>query len=185
MEDQNILDLYFARSEQAIQETDRKYGRYCYSISYGILSNEEDAKETVSDTYLSAWKAIPPRKPAVLRTFLGKITRNLSINRWNEARAEKRGGGEFPVALEELGECISQGPTTEEAFDRRELSRAVVRFLDTLGETEKRVFLCRYWYFDPVDQIARQFGYSHSKVTSMLYRSREKLKKQLQKEGLV
>ena len=185
MEDQKIIDLYFARSEQAIRETDQKYGRYCYSISYGILFDDGDARETVSDTYLSAWNAIPPRRPAVLKTFLGKIARNLAINRWNEARAAKRGGGEFPLALDELEDCISRSSSPEEVVSQKELTQAVRAFLDTLPIIEKKIFLCRYWYFDPIDAIAEQFGFSHSKVTSMLYRSRKKLRKHLAKEGLL
>ncbi len=185
MEDQKIIDLYFARSEQAIQETDDKYGHYCYSISYNILCNEEDAKETVSDTYLSAWHGIPPRRPAVLKTFLGKIARNLSINRWNRLRTKKRGGGEFPLALDELEECVSHTPSAEEMVTQKELSDAVLGFLDTLPELQKKIFLCRYWYFDPVDAIAEQFGFTHGKVTSILYRSRQKLRKHLAEEGLI
>lgn len=106
LEDQGILALFFKRSEQAIEETDKKYGRYCYSIAYNILSNREDSEESVSDTYLAAWRAIPPRRPRCFSAFLGKITRHISIDRWRRDHAKKRGGGEILLALEELGECV-------------------------------------------------------------------------------
>ena len=106
MEDQGILALFFKRSEQTIEETDKKYGRYCYSIAYNILSNREDSEESVSDTYLAAWRAIPPRRPRCFSAFLGKITRHISIDRWRMDHAKKRGGGEILPALEELGECV-------------------------------------------------------------------------------
>lgn len=185
MEDTQIIDLYFARSEQAIQETDNKYGGYCFGIAYNILANREDSEESVSDTYMAAWKNIPPRRPALLAAFLGKITRHLSLDRWRSRNAYKRGGGEVPLALEELGECVSGGNTPEELFDRKELSLAVNRFLDALPEMERGVFLSRYWYLDPIDRIGENFGFSHSKVTSMLHRTRGKLKAHLRKEGLL
>lgn len=185
MEDTQIIDLYFARSEQAIQETDNKYGGYCYSIAYNILANREDSEESVSDTYMAAWKAIPPRRPAIMSAFLGRITRHLSLDRWRSRNAYKRGGGEVPLALEELDECISGGETPEAALERKALALTVNRFLDSLPETERNVFLCRYWYLDPIDRIADNFGFSHSKVTSMLHRTRGKLKMLLEKEGLL
>lgn len=185
MEDTQIIDLYFARSEQAIQETDNKYGGYCFQIAYNILANREDSEESVSDTYMAAWKAIPPRRPSILAAFLAKITRRFSIDRWRSRSAYKRGGGEVPLALEELGECISGGDTPQELLDRKELGLAVNRFLDSLEDPERSVFLCRYWYLDPIDRIAEHFGFSHSKVTSMLHRTRRKLKALLEKEGLL
>ena len=185
MEDQQIIDLYFARSEQAIQETDNKYGGYCFSIAYNILANREDSEESVSDTYLAAWKHIPPRRPGILSAFLGKITRHLALDRWRSRNAYKRGGGEVPLALEELGECVSPADTPEDAFARKELERTVNRFLDSLPETERSVFLCRYWYLDPIEKIAANFGFSQSKVTSMLHRTRGKLKALLAKEEIL
>lgn len=185
MEDTQIIDLYFARSEQAIQETDNKYGGYCYSIAYNILANREDSEESVSDTYMAAWKHIPPRRPAILAAFLGKITRHLSLDRWRSRNAYKRGGGEVPLALEELQACISDGDTPEEALARKELALVINRFLDSLEDPERSVFLCRYWYLDPIERIAQNFGFSHSKVTSMLHRTRQKLKTLLVKEGVL
>lgn len=185
MGDQEIIDLYFQRSENAISETASKYGGYCYSIAYNILTNNEDAEESVSDTYLAAWNAMPPRRPSILATFLGKITRRLSIDRWRSRNAYKRGGGEIILALEELEDCVADGQTVEKAYDRKHLAAVFNRFLDALPETERRVFLCRYWYMDPIAYIAAHFGFSDSKVTSMLHRTRRKLYTALEKEGLL
>ena len=185
MEDSEILDLYFARSETAITQTDLKYGGYCYKIAYNILTNNEDAEESVSDTYMTAWKAIPPRRPAVLATFLGKITRRFSLNRWKSRNAYKRGGGEITLALEELDECVADSQNVESSYAHKETVRSFRRFLDTLPETERNVFLRRYWCLDTIADIGGSFGFSESKVKSMLHRTRQKLRKQLEKEGLL
>lgn len=184
MEDAQIINLYFARNEQAIRETDSKYGGYCYSIAYNILTNQEDAEESVSDTYLSAWNAIPPRRPAALAAFLGKITRHISIDRWRKYRAEKRGKGQIELALDELSECVSGAQSAEDSAIRKEILASVNRFLGTLNETERRVFLCRYWYLDSTEEIAQKSGFSVSKVKSMLLRIRKRLNASLEKEGL-
>ena len=184
MNDKNIVDLYFNRDEEAITQTDKKYGRYCYSIAYNILMSREDAEESVSDTYMTAWRAIPPCRPSVLSTFLGKITRHISIDRWRERSAYKRGGGEVTLALEELEDCVAGLQNVEMEYERKELIRAYVKFLDTLPVTERRVFLCRYWYVDSVEAIAEKFGFSQSKVKTMLHRTRAKLRMQLAEEGL-
>ena len=183
MNDKNIVDLYFNRDEEAIAQTDKKYGRYCYSIAYNILTNKEDAEESVSDTYVAAWRAIPPRRPSVLSTFLGKITRHIAIDRWRERNASKRGGGEVPLALEELQDCVAGMQNVEMDYERKEIIKAYVKFLDALPATERRVFLCRYWYVDSVEAIADKFGFSQSKVKTMLHRTRAKLRKQLAEEG--
>lgn len=182
MEDQKIIDLYWQRSEQAIQETDSKYGGYCYSIAYNILTNREDSEESVSDTYFAAWRAMPPKRPGILSAFLGKITRHLSIDRWRRRTAEKR-GGEIVLALEELEDCISDGLSAEDAVQKKELTVFINRFLDALPETERNVFLCRYWYVDGVQDIADTLGFSVSKVNSMLHRTRQKLRRALEREG--
>ena len=183
MNDKNIVDLYFNRDEEAITQTDKKYGRYCYSIAYNILTNKEDAEESVSDTYMTAWRAIPPRRPSVLSTFLGKITRHISIDRWRERAATKRGGGEVPLALEELKDCVAGMQNVEMDYERKEIVKAYVKFLDTLPITERRVFLCRYWYVESIETIADKFGFSQSKVKTMLHRTRAKLRKHFAEEG--
>ncbi len=185
MEDSRIVELYWDRSERAISETSNKYGKYCYAIAYHILADAEDADESVNDTYLGAWNAIPPYRPSVLSTFLGKITRRISINRWNENRAKKRGRGEVPQALDELSQVIASPDTPEQALDARELAAAVNRFLGALPEPERDLFVCRYWFLAPVAELSGRFGFSLSKTKSMLFRTRQKLKAHLEKEGFV
>ena len=182
MEDNAIIDLYFKRSEQAIVETDTKYGGYCYSIAYNILSNREDSEESVSDTYMAAWNTIPPRRPNFLNAFLGKLTRHISIDRWRKSSAKKRGGGEIILALEELENCVDVH-NTENTFERKELTRVLNQFLSSLPETERNVFLCRYWYMDSIQAISEYSGFTQSKVTSMLHRTRGKLRTRLSEEG--
>ncbi|MBQ8621573.1 MAG: sigma-70 family RNA polymerase sigma factor [Oscillospiraceae bacterium] len=185
MDDKAILDLYWARSENAISETSAKYGAYCYTIAYNILSNREDSEESVNDTYLAAWNTMPPRRPSVLAAFLGKMTRYISLDRWKQRSRLKRGGGEVPLCLDELEECVSGGETAEDTLIRKEALASVNRFLDSLPETERKVFLCRYWYLDPVANIAQRFGFTESKTASMLHRTRGKLNNYLAKEGLL
>ena len=180
--DEAIIDEYFARDEQAITSTSSKYGAYCGSIAYNILENREDAEECVNDTYLSAWNSIPPRKPNVFSAFLGKITRHISIDRWRRQSAQKRGGGQMVLALEELGECVSQD-SVEKELERKALAGCLRTFLASLPETERNVFLCRYWYLDSIQTIAQFTGFSQSKVRAMLHRMRIKLRSQLEKEG--
>lgn len=155
MEDTQIVSLYWARNEDALAETAAKYGRYCFQIAYNILSSREDADESVNDTYLSAWERIPPHEPAVLSAFLGKITRRISLNRWRSKSRKKRGGGEVILALEELRECIPSSEDVERRMEQRELSRAITRFLSGLSETERNVFVCRYWYLADIKKSAK------------------------------
>lgn len=184
MNDAQIIDLYFARSEQAIRETDVKYGSYCYKIAYGILGSREDSEESVSDTWFSAWKTIPPARPTKFSTFLGKLTRNISIDRWRRSTAKKRGGGEMDIALEELEDCVSGGQSLEDALARKEAAACVNRFLSSLSVDERKVFLCRYWYVNSLNDIAGMTGFSVGKIKSMLFRLRKRLSDQLAEEGL-
>lgn len=182
MDDERIVDLYWQRDTAAICVTEEKYGRYCYAIAYRILTQEEDAQESVNDTYLAAWNAMPPHRPSVLSTFLGKITRRISLNRWRDLTADKRGGGQLPLALEELGD-VTSGQDVESAVRQRALARDISQFLRKLPQTERDVFICRYWYLASVRQISQQFAFSESKVKSMLLRTREKLRVRLIEEG--
>lgn len=183
MDDSQIVQLYWDRSESAIAETEAKYGKYCYRIAYNILTNKEDAEESVNDTYLKAWNEIPPKRPAILSTFLGKLTRNLSIDKWRSRNAYKRGGGEIMLALEELEDCVIGTESVEASHLQHELIKAYGRFLDNLPATDRRVFLLRYWNMESVDSIAEKFGFSQSKVKSMLHRTRNKLRLLLIEEG--
>lgn len=184
MEDSQIIDLYFSRSEEAIGETAIKYGGYCHSIAMNILENEEDAQESVNDTWLSAWNSIPPERPNIFSAFLGRITRNLSLDAWRRRQAFKRGGGRVQLALEELRDCVSGQESLENSAIRRETLRSIQHFLDGLSPTERSVFVCRYWYLDSSKEIAERSGFSQGKVRSMLRRVRSRLDAYLEKEGL-
>ncbi|MBR4290403.1 MAG: sigma-70 family RNA polymerase sigma factor [Oscillospiraceae bacterium] len=184
MDEKEIIDLYWLRSERAIEETAHKYGRFCYSIAYNILFNQEDSEECVNDTYLHAWNAIPPRRPNKLSAFVGKITRNLALKQYEKYTAAKRGGGQAPLALEELSECISSPDCVERCLDERMLVEALNRFLKGLPIEPRRIFLHRYWKLDSVSEIAREFGFSESKVKMSLMRTRGKLKNFLEQEGI-
>ena len=183
MEDNRIVALYWERSEEAIRQTQSKYDNYCMGIAGRILSNHEDARECVNDTYLAAWDAIPPQRPAVLSTFLGKLTRRISIDRWRALTADKRGGSAVTVALEELEACIPGGTDPVKEVEAKELARAISTFLRSLPYIQRKVFLMRYFEMADLTQIQEEFQISNSKAKSMLHRTRKKLKTYLQEEG--
>ncbi|MBQ3418933.1 MAG: sigma-70 family RNA polymerase sigma factor [Erysipelotrichaceae bacterium] len=185
MEDLEIVELYWQRNEEAIKETSKKYGNYCYTIANNILYNNEDAQECVNDTYLGAWNAIPPHHPNVLSTFLGKITRRLSLNKWREKNAIKRGNGEAALSFDELEECIPSNSSIKEELALKELSEAINTFLETLKVDERKVFVCRYFYFESIDEIAFRFSFTPSKVKMMLKRTRDRLKDYLIGKGVL
>lgn len=184
MDDNKIIDLYWERSEDAISETEVKYGGYCYTIANNILSNKEDSEESVNDTWLAAWNTMPPKRPKLLAAYLGKMTRYISLDRWKKKTAAKRGGGEVHLVLEELDECISGEENVEREFLQKEFARYMNKFLEKLSETERKVFLCRYWYLYSIEDIAKRFDFTESKVASMLHRTRGKLRKMLEQEGI-
>lgn len=185
MDDELIVELYWQRREDAITETDIKYGTYCYSISYGILCDASDAEESVNDTYLAAWNAIPPQRPDILRAFLGKLARRISISRWRKNTAKKRGSGQVELALEELSWCIPQYCTLSERVELEELSAAIDSFLRAQSEEKRNIFVLRYWYCKSVAEISRKMGCSEGRVKTTLFRLRERLAKHLVKEGLI
>ena len=184
MTDGQLTELYWSRDEQALIVTAEMYGAYCYSIAFGILRDEEDSKESVNDTYMSAWNSIPPHRPAILKTFLGKITRRLSIDRLRKKNAQKR-SGETADILEELSECISSSGDPSAESEKKLLDETINRFVKELRGIEQRVFVCRYWYAKPIREISQQFGFTESKVKAMLMRTRAKLKERLEKEELI
>ena len=184
MEDTAIINLYFDRSEEAIQATAQKYGRYCFSIAWNVLYDKEDSDECVNDTWLAAWNRMPPERPNVLAVFLGRMTRNISVDRWRQYHSFKRSGSQVTLALEELDGCISGKESLENEAIRRETLRSIQCFLDTLTPVERAVFVCRYWYLDNSKEIADQCGFSRGKVRTMLRRTRIRLMEHLSKEGL-
>lgn len=184
MDDARIVSLYWDRDEQAIEESESKYGGYCHAIAYRILTNQEDADESVNDTWLAAWESMPPHRPSVLSTYLGKITRRVSLNRWRDSNRDKRGGGEVSLSLDELTECVSDKQDVERAMELTELTEAVNSFLAGLPKIERDVFVCRYWFVASVREIGEKFEFSENKTKSMLFRTRKKLMAHLEKEGL-
>jgi len=182
MDDTRILDLYWERSEEAIAETAQKYGRYCYSVAYGILRSDADAEEIVNDTYLKAWSRIPPDRPANLASYLGMICRQLSLNRCRARTTQKRGRGHVAVATEELEYCLPSWDGDQ--LDSLLLRDALNRFLRGLPQRERVVFLRRYWYLSTVSEIAADYSLTESNVKMILLRTRRRLKDFLRKEGI-
>ncbi|MBQ8281655.1 MAG: RNA polymerase sigma factor [Lachnospiraceae bacterium] len=185
MDDKQILELYNERSETAISETAEKYGKYCHYIAYNILYNMQDSEECVNDTYLKAWQTIPPQYPSKLSTYLGKITRNLALNRYKYYNRQKRGEGQTELVLDELLECVPATESTEQAVEEKILVEVLNRFLDDLPEEKMKIFMRRYWYMSPIKEIADDFAMGESKVKMILSRSRSKLKQILEKEGII
>ena len=181
MEDEKIVEMYWARSEDAIKETEAKYGSYCRRIAMNILSNELDAEECVNDTYLKAWEAIPPARPERLSSFLGRITRNIALNRYARDRAQKR-SPKAETVYEEISELIPDG--SESPADESALRDAINAFLSSLSPKNRIIFVQRYWYLCSVKEIAKNRAISESDVKVSLLRTRRKFKEYLMKEGI-
>lgn len=183
MDDSQIIELYWQKNADAITETAGKYGAYCFAISENILHNTEDSEECVNDTWLHAWNAIPPQRPKVFRLFLAKITRNLSLDRLGARNAEKRGSGEVNLVLDELAECVHGGTDTETAYEINELRQCIRHFVRALPEREGNVLVRRYFFAEPVADIAKRYGLTENNVAVILSRTRKKLRAHLLKEG--
>ena len=183
MQDKNIVDLYWERNEEAITHTDIKYGKYLWKIAHNILSDVEDSKECVNDTYLAAWNSIPPHRPTILSTYLGKITRRISINVFHKRNRVKRCVSEYAISLDEVGDCIPHRESPESACEEKLLGEAINRFLYTQSEEARTLFIGRYYFFDSLKDAASYSGMSESKAKSMLFRMRCALKVYLEQEG--
>lgn len=183
MEDEKIIELFFERSENAITRTQEKYGAYMRTVAGNILVDEEDVSECVNDALLAVWNAIPPARPAIFRTYLAKIVRNIAISRWRKQSAQMRGSGRIAEALDELGDLSDDADAAEALVERLALSDIFSRYLRTLNKTERTVFIKRYWLFMTVREIAEELHLSESNVKVMLHRSRAGLKEQLIQEG--
>ena len=183
MDDISIVEMYWDRDERAIEETARKYGNYCYSIALHILGDHMDAEESVNDTYRGAWESIPPHRPKTLSTYLGKITRRISLKILRSRDTQKRGNGVVALSLDELSECFPGKTYVGETVEFQELVSSINNFLSLLPADERHMFVRRYWHALSINEICEQFGFSKSKVESMLHRIRIKLKKHLVKEG--
>ena len=182
MDDLGIIELYFARDEQALKETDAKYGRLCHSIAYNILNNNEDAEECVNDTYIGVWNAIPPTRPNNLMAFVCRITRNLSLKRI-ESMARKKRSQATLVSLDDLSEVLSDERIAEGVSDE-DIGKAISDFLKNEKEDARNVFIRKYYFFDSIAGISKRYGFTESKVKNMLYHTRNKLKEYLIREGV-
>lgn len=183
MNDEQIVSLYWAREEDAIRETEKKYDRYLTKIAYNILNNPEDSRESVNDTYLAAWESMPPHRPSVLSAYLAKLTRRISIDLFRYRTRDKRLGSEYAISLSELGDCVSGGNTTEEIVNLKLLADAIGIFLRTQSAEARTAFLGRYYFLDSVREVAAYLGISESKCKTLLFRTRKGLKAYLEKEG--
>lgn len=183
MDDKQIIDLYFARDEQAIAETEQKYGRFCWRIAMNVLDVWEDAEECVSDTYLSAWKQIPPKVPQSLKAFLGRIVRNLSISRFRTMRAKKRFNG-MEVLLSELGDCVPSSEYVEQTVEAKELSGYISEWLDSLPVEDCALFVRRYWFGDEVQELAEKCGITAAQMSQRMLRLRKGLRTALEQKGV-
>ena len=184
LHDKEIIDLYFDRDQSAITESERKYGKMCLSVSLRILNNKEDAEECVADTWLAAWNAIPPQKPAKLGAFFARIVRNISVDRLRAQNTEKRGGGEIAIILDELDECLV-GQSAEDAYMEKETVEAINAFLKKLPKKERDTFILRYYHAYSVKEISELTGYGDNYVRAVLSSARNKLKDFLNKRGLL
>lgn len=185
MEDSLIVELYWKRDESAIRETESKYERYLTKIAYNVLSDLEDSRESVNETYFKAWNSMPPHRPDLLSAYLGKITRQLSIDIYRKKNCARRRGSEYDISLSELEECVSDGSTPEQETELLELADAISTYLRTLPEKSRDVFVCRYFFLDSIQEIAAFNGVSGSNIKSLLHRTRLGLKKYLEKEGFI
>lgn len=183
MDDQQIIELYFARDSLAVSETQKKYSAYCNSVARNILNDVRDVEESVNQTWFEAWRSIPPKKPDVLSAFLGAITRNISMNIIRSHSAQKRCDN-FVDSYNEL-DSITSGGNVEDEIVTKQLAESINEFVCGLPEIQRKIFVCRYWYFDSIDEISRRFGFTESKVKSMLYRVRRNLQKHLKQEELL
>ncbi len=183
MNDRQIIALFWDRDEAAIQNSDLKYGKTLRQISFNILSSREDSEECVNDTYVKAWNTIPPEHPVKLFAWLGRITRNLSLNRFYESHAKKR-GGQAAVLLSELSDCIPAGQTVEDEIDGKFLTETIVRWLNSLSEEERLLFLRRYWFGDNLKTLAKIFKTEPNKLAGRMFRLRKSLKNTLEREGI-
>ena len=183
MDDSKIVSLYWDRNERAITESEEKYGDYCYRIAFYILNEKNDADESVNDTWLAAWNSMPPHRPSVLKNFLGKLTRRISINKWNNNIAQKRGGGRIDEALSEFEECMPDNSCPEKEAETELLKDILSDFVRSLKPMERKLFMGKYWHLYSIEQLANAYGFTQSKVKSMLLRTRKKLKQRLTEEG--
>jgi len=184
MSDTEIIELYLERNENAVNETAKQYGSYCRTIAMNVLQNPEDADECVNDAYLCLWNAIPPEHPKAFSTYIGRITRNLSIKKYKKRNAQKRGGNETALLLSELENCVPSAHSVAKEVEASELAEMIDEFLQSVKKDDRVYFVNRYSYGDSVPEIAKRYNASEGKVTMSLHRTRKKLKAYLEKRGI-
>lgn len=185
LDDDRLLELFRNRDERALSAVTEKYGRYCSSVAYGILKNREDAEECVNDAYLKLWESIPPNCPDNLKAYAARVTKNLALNLLKNDRTEKRGGGELAMVFEELSECVAGTDNVEKTVLEKELIEAVNKFLKTLPQKKRDIFVLRYWYTLSVTDIAKRYGCSENSVSVTINRTRKALTEFLRKRGMI
>ena len=183
MDDGKIKELFKKRDADAIKAAEAAYGAYCRRIAENVCRDSRDAEECVNDAYLAVWNSIPPKDPSSLKLYLARIVRNLAFNRYNESHAEKRGGGETALVLDELAECLQSGESVEDMADRRQLGKLIRNFVKELPKKERQIFVLRYFYTESLADLAKRFSMTENNVSVTLHRSRKKLKELLIKEG--
>lgn len=184
MTDNDIIELFWQRSELAVAESSSKYGAYCRYISMNILQNSQDSEECLNDVWLHSWTAIPPYRPVKLRAFFGKLTRELALNRYRDRFADKRVANELALTIDELDDCLASSKCVEDQAEYHELGKIISEFLRTQPEMAQKIFLLRYWYFEPINKISKRLGTSESSVKSSLFRTRRQLKSYLERQGV-
>ena len=184
MDDLQIIQLYWDRDPEAIAQTHQKYGPYCFTLAHRILASREDAEECVNDTWLHAWNAMPPQRPSLLSAFFGKLTRNLSLDRWRRLRAAKRGGSQVELALHELEDCLPDRRRPDEALEAAETAALISAFLRRQREEDRKLFVRRYFYLEPLAELGARFGLTQGQVKSRLHRMRKRLREELEREGV-
>lgn len=185
MQDEKIIELYFERDERAIEETAAKYENYLFKIAMNVLSDREDSRECVNDSYFAAWESIPPARPKGLSGYLGKITRRISIDRYRYKTRDKRRESEYTVSLDELSECIEARENAEAAAEVKELSGAISKFLQRQPKEKRILFIMRYYFFDSLSEAAENCGISENKAKKILFNMRNSLREYLEKEGFL
>ena len=184
MEDIHIINLFLERSEDAIRQVEVKYEKFCFKIAWNILYNTEDSEECVNDTWLITWNKIPPKEPNPFKAYICRIIKNLSLKKYEFNHAKKR-NSEYEASLDELEECVSDGTEASESVEFKELQMAIDMFLSELPEKKRILFLRRYWFLQPVKEIAKDYGITEKTASMRLSRLREKLQQYLQEKELI
>lgn len=183
--DDRILNMFWERDERALETVAERYGRYCWSVAYGILKNREESDDCVNETYLKLWESIPPNRPDNLKAYIARIAKNIALNALRSLQTQSRGGGELTVVLDELSECVASSDNVEQKAINKELIKAINKFLKTLPQKKRDIFVLRYWYVMSISDIAKRYGCSENSVSVTISRTRKTLTEFLRKRGMI